>query len=357
MSSYVNVIFIGILFFILLFWFVLLYTLLRSYHKYGQLNPLKSFMFMAFVLYIEIAYFLTILPLPDASSMNQAIQPLRSYMQLNIFYFITDSISYFQEHGFSLISPPIYTTVFNILLLVPLGIFLRKLFNYKMNQIIVIALLVSLSFELIQLSGLFFIYPYPYRLFDINDIMFNTLGAFLGAILATKISIFDKILEQKNNIFYVTKAKQFVIFISDLTIIFIFYIVSSILANIASIAHNQQVDSIIRDERFNLIFTIFTLFFLFYPLLKSNYQTLANRLSNTYLDNKHNSLLLRLARTCLFYLPFILSQYGIASDYFNLITFIYLVYFVIHIFTKKVGMNPIDKILDFHLKAKSFKTQ
>lgn len=41
----------------------------------------------------------------------------------------------------------------------------------------------SLFFELTQLSGLYFIYPRPYRLFDVNDLVTNTLGGIIGFVV------------------------------------------------------------------------------------------------------------------------------------------------------------------------------
>ena len=43
--------------------------------------------------------------------------------------------------------------------------------------------LLSLFFELTQLSGLYFLYPEPYRLADIDDIIQNTTGGCIGYAL------------------------------------------------------------------------------------------------------------------------------------------------------------------------------
>lgn len=44
--------------------------------------------------------------------------------------------------------------------------------------------LLSLFFELTQLSGLYGIYPRPYRLFDVDDLMLNTLGGTIGFLIS-----------------------------------------------------------------------------------------------------------------------------------------------------------------------------
>ena len=43
--------------------------------------------------------------------------------------------------------------------------------------------LLSLLFELTQLTGLWFIYPRSYRTFDVDDLLANTLGGLLGFLL------------------------------------------------------------------------------------------------------------------------------------------------------------------------------
>ena len=48
--------------------------------------------------------------------------------------------------------------------------------------------LFSLIIELSQLTGLFFTYPGSYRLFDVDDLLTNTLGGFLGTVLANNIN-------------------------------------------------------------------------------------------------------------------------------------------------------------------------
>ena len=55
-------------------------------------------------------------------------------------------------------------------------------------------------FELTQLSGLYFIYPRGYRLFDVDDLILNTLGGLFGYFLSRLVTHFipqmDKINEK-----------------------------------------------------------------------------------------------------------------------------------------------------------------
>ncbi|MGO3838608.1 MAG: VanZ family protein [Vagococcus sp.] len=75
---------------------------------------------------------------------------------------------------------------FNLLLLLPLGIYLRYFFKDKRKWYIalIISFSVTLFFELSQLTAMFGYYAYPYRLFDVDDLLMNSLGAMIGFFLA-----------------------------------------------------------------------------------------------------------------------------------------------------------------------------
>ncbi|GAA0226871.1 hypothetical protein GCM10008921_09530 [Metaclostridioides mangenotii] len=62
----------------------------------------------------------------------------------------------------------------------PLGISLRYFFKRNLKQTLIITFLVSLFFELTQLTGLYGIYIAPYRIFDVDDLMLNKLGGYIG---------------------------------------------------------------------------------------------------------------------------------------------------------------------------------
>ena len=59
--------------------------------------------------------------------------------------------------------------------------------------------LLSLFFELTQLTGLYFIYPRPYRLFDVDDLMINMLGGILGYFIMNKLKVLLPSREEIND--------------------------------------------------------------------------------------------------------------------------------------------------------------
>lgn len=84
----------------------------------------------------------------------------------------------------------VFQVLFNIAMTVPFGMYLSYRAGLKKADVIFLSLLLSLFFELGQLTGLFFIFKGSYRLFDFDDLMFNTLGGFTGYVLMTKLSKF-----------------------------------------------------------------------------------------------------------------------------------------------------------------------
>jgi glycopeptide antibiotics resistance protein len=74
------------------------------------------------------------------------------------------------------------TSLLNILLMMPFGFGLPFITNYRMKKIVVIGALFSIVIELIQLiTG--FIAKITFRIADVNDVIFNTVGVAIGYML------------------------------------------------------------------------------------------------------------------------------------------------------------------------------
>lgn len=158
-----------------------------EYRKYGTFIFSRAVILYSFVFYLLCAYFLIILPLPSKEAVAQMTGPK---MELHLFA----SWVHFRENTVLVLSDPstylpamrqsvFLEPVFNVLLLLPFGIYLRYYFRLSFVKTIIASFCLSLFFELTQLSGLYFIYPRPYRLFDVNDLLTNTIGGTLGYIM------------------------------------------------------------------------------------------------------------------------------------------------------------------------------
>lgn len=192
--SYVTAIKTAVLFFPMVAFLFTIPFILHQYHKYGSIHKLRVLIVYSFILYLLCVYFLVILPLPDINTMEP---PTENMIRLVPFGFVYDIIretsfriqdpsTYFK----ALLDPCVYTVLFNILMTIPFGIYLRYYFNCDQKQTVFFTFLLSLFFELTQLSRLYFIYPYPYRVFDVDDLIVNTFGGFLGYHLAAIFNLF-----------------------------------------------------------------------------------------------------------------------------------------------------------------------
>ena len=84
-------------------------------------------------------------------------------------------------------NPALQGVLLNVALFLPLGVFLRAMARRSTAAAVAIGPCVSLLLELTQLTGLWGVYECPYRIFDVDDLMTNTVGVLLGAHLVTLV--------------------------------------------------------------------------------------------------------------------------------------------------------------------------
>lgn len=168
-----------------------------QYRKHGYISKLRIFILYSMLLYLITAYYLVILPLPRTRDILSLQKPGTQYYVLTPFSFIKDII---KETRIDIKNPTTYIDLlkeraflqaaFNAILLTPLGVYLRYYFNKDMKKTIIICFGMSLFFELTQLTGLYGYYNAPYRLFDVNDLILNTFGGFIGYVIEPIFSFF-----------------------------------------------------------------------------------------------------------------------------------------------------------------------
>lgn len=212
--------------------------LIYQYRKYGAIPILKSIIFYSFILYMITAYYMVMLPLPSIEYVKKLNTP---YTQLVPFQFIKDitaTVSFDVANLKDIINifshSTIYVVVFNFILTLPFGVYLKYYFNKKWYQTIIYSFLFSLFFELTQLSGLYGIYPRPYRLFDVDDLIVNTAGGFFGHLITPLLTIFLPTQKELESISYkkgekVTILRRIFAFLIDIFFITIINVIVSIL--------------------------------------------------------------------------------------------------------------------------------
>lgn len=88
----------------------------------------------------------------------------------------------------TLVHDPLFLQVaLNLVLFIPLGYYVRRVLGRGIVVATVIGFGVSLVIEMTQGSGLWFLYHCPYRVFDVDDLLVNTLGALAGSVLAVPL--------------------------------------------------------------------------------------------------------------------------------------------------------------------------
>ncbi len=170
-----------------------------QYHKYGSVSKYRTLIIYSFVLYMLIAYFMVILPLPDrASTVGNTMQDHLNLIPFRqIWLFWHDKVLSLATLKTYMKSMALWQLLFNILLTVPFGIYMRYYFKQNLKRTILFSFLLSVFYEGSQLTALFGIYPGPYRLADVEDLICNTMGGVFGYQLAY---LFSKFLPSRDEI-------------------------------------------------------------------------------------------------------------------------------------------------------------
>ncbi|MDQ3403493.1 MAG: VanZ family protein [Actinomycetota bacterium] len=166
--------------------FVMLPVAVVSYRRRGRAGGWTTLVFYCFLFYLLAALTQTVIPLPS----NPEAYCSGSYAsspQLRPFYFIEVVEQRARGRwtpGAMLRNPALWSTALNVVVLLPLGFFVRYMAGVRLFAAIAVGFGTSLLFELTQLTGLWFIYPCAYRLFSVDDLILNTAGAVLGWLIA-----------------------------------------------------------------------------------------------------------------------------------------------------------------------------
>lgn len=264
--------------------------ILYEYHKYGSLLVIRTGIVYTFIFYMLTSFFMTVLPLPPRDS----VTPDTASMLLVPFDAVRRTID---TSGIVFSEPSTYINllknsefwqiIFNILLLVPFGVYLRYYFKRPWWQVLIFSFLYSLFFELTQLSGLYGIYKYPYRFFDVDDLICNTSGGVLGYII-TPLFVFmlpdrdklDEIAYKKGRV--VSEFRRGIAWCIDMVIIMIPAIVYILL-------NNRKISVFVYDIRYTAALSAYIAFIFILVTAVSNGRTLGKALVNIQIVSLVNS--------------------------------------------------------------------
>ena len=196
---YINNIYTGLLVFPFIAAVFTLPYAVYQYNKHGSVSKYRTLIIYSFILYMLIAFFLVSLPLPDRESTvgNKWQDHLNLIPFRQIWLYWHDRAFSIEEFKKYLMSMSLWQLLFNILLTVPFGVYMRYYFKLSLKRTILYSFLLSLFYETSQITALFGIYPGPYRLADVEDLICNTLGGAGGYYIA---SVFAGVLPSRDEI-------------------------------------------------------------------------------------------------------------------------------------------------------------
>lgn len=275
--------------------------ILWQYHKYGSVNKLRVLIIYSFILYMICVYFLAIFPLPSIDEIDMS-GPICQLIPFGFVLGIVKEIPNMKDIFDVFLNSSVYTVLFNILMFIPFGIYLRYYFKVSLKRIAIFSFIFSLFLEITQLTGLYFIYPHPYRLFDVDDLMINTLGGVLGYFIA---GLFIKFLPSRETIDLesleegkkVSGLKRITRFCLD---VFIYLIFTVILSAIIDIRHVGAISLII--------------YYVVIPYIFKG-QTLGGRFLNMRLVFPNKRLFRLFFRLVLIVLYFLVIPFGVGYIY------------------------------------------
>lgn len=165
-----------------------------KYHKRGALTFWQMVVEYAMVFYLLTAFFMTLLPLPTIAEVAKMTGPTT---QLIPFRFVSDFLRETKlvwgdssTYAIALTQGVVIQPLFNIVLTIPLGVFLRYYYKRSFTYTLTASFLLSLFFEVTQLTGVYWLYPRAFRLFDVDDLLLNTLGGIVGYWLTPLLVFF-----------------------------------------------------------------------------------------------------------------------------------------------------------------------
>ena len=314
--GYIEAIKTAILIFPIIAFLFTLPFILHQYHRYGSIHKFRTLIIYSFILYMIVIYFLVILPLPNIGDVTKP----NKIMNLIPFSFVDDFINKSSlilndpsTYLTALSSSSFYVAAFNILMTIPFGMYLRYYFKCSFKKVLLFSFCLSLFFELTQLSGLYFIYPYPYRLFDVDDLILNTLGGILGYFIMGIIDNFlptrDEIDKQAKELGKtVSGLRRITLFILDMFIFIIFTIFISIFTK-------------------KSFYISFIIYYILIPFLKNN-QTLGSKFLNVKLEFPNKKLIRLTLRIIFIYFYYFVLIYLISIGLFAIISYLNLDTFI-----------------------------
>ncbi|MDO5746885.1 MAG: VanZ family protein [Actinomycetaceae bacterium] len=156
---------------------------ISHYRSFGSVNAQRLIGAGMFSVYGVAIFTFTLLPLPDPATMRCTRSREPNFLPgQSLFKAIDDTAGWSWTER--LLSAHFLQLPFNILLFIPLGLFLCGYFRWSKTSATLTAIALSFLIECTQATGMWWLLPCPHRFGDIDDLILNSLGGFIGALCA-----------------------------------------------------------------------------------------------------------------------------------------------------------------------------
>lgn len=150
------------------------------YNRYHRLRLVSALTAYLVILYLLALVFFTLWPMPDDREAFCATHHL--HPQLSPLQFMTD----LSAGG----RMALFQILLNVVFFLPLGFIMGRVCRWRLRLALPVGFLVSLFIETAQGTGAFGLVGCAYRLFDVDDLIWNTSGALIGYLVALVVNRF-----------------------------------------------------------------------------------------------------------------------------------------------------------------------
>ncbi len=193
MDFYISIIKQSFAFFPLIAAVFTLPYVIYNYHKYGSVFSIRILIVYSFILYMMTVFFLTSLPLHSREYVANLQIARHNIQPFNFIKGILKEAPMVSDDPKTWIellhSRTFKEYIANIIMCIPFGMYMRYYFKQNIFVSVILSFAFSLFLETTQLTGLWFIYPRNYRMFDVDDLVANTLGGLIGYILMIPLGL------------------------------------------------------------------------------------------------------------------------------------------------------------------------
>ncbi len=178
--------YIGVLVGTVLFVALLVPILLVQARRYGRVSGARLVGSAALAVYGVALVAYTLLPLPSGDVAAWCAEHAYEGFNADPLTLVRDIRDVLAERGLSatLRSAALLQGVFNVVLFIPWGIIARRFWGWGLWRSTASAFAASLLIEVTQYTGIFGLIGCSYRYADIDDLITNTLGGVIGALIA-----------------------------------------------------------------------------------------------------------------------------------------------------------------------------